>query len=131
MPAARGNRERVLQIGRCLRNILPAPYPVDLICVRKIDVEDGCNDPIACITGDYGESWYEKGRIQIRIAVRPGIRRSAVIDTLLHEWAHALIVDRVTPTQAPHCARWARAYGRVYRWYVDADPSGAKISGNY
>jgi hypothetical protein len=130
MAAARGNKERVLQISRCLADHFPAPYPVDLRCPNKIPALPG-SDPIACLTGDDGESWFENGTIHIRIAVRPGIRRSVVIDTTLHEWAHALVIDAIDEKQAPHCDRWARAYGRVYRWYVDADPSGSKISENY
>jgi hypothetical protein len=130
MGAARSNEDRVLQIGRCLEDKFPAPYPVDLRCPSKIPALPGAG-PIQCITGDDGESWFEKGTIHIRIAVRPGIRRSAVIDTLLHEWAHALVIEVKNETQALHCDRWARAYGKLYRWFIDADPSGSEISVDY
>jgi hypothetical protein len=130
MGAARSNKYRILQIGRCLQDKFPAPYPIDLECVKKVDALPGAS-PISCITGDDGESWYEDGSIQIRIAVRPGIRRSVAIDTLLHEWAHALVIDRITRKTPLHCDSWARAYGRLYRWYVDAEPSGSDLSADY
>jgi hypothetical protein len=40
------------------------------------------------------------------------------IDTLLHEWAHALDQDRNGPAREPHRESWGKCYAKVWRAYA-------------
>ncbi len=133
MAAARGNRERLIQIGKWLAAEHPTPYPVTLRIVKKIAALPGAK-PIERGMGDAGETYREGRRIVIRIACRPSLARAYMIDALLHEHAHATSmrhdsIEGERGKHGGHDAAWALDYGSIYRHFVDN--GGSEASGNY
>ncbi len=128
MPAARSNRDRILQIARWLAVTFPPPYPTTVHCVQKIAAEPG-STPRQKQTGDDGICTVKGRKAVIRIAIRRGIPRSSAIGALLHEWAHALLADRDSDYEGGHDAAWGRTYARVYRKFIDKE--GCKASEDY
>ena len=128
MGAARSNRDRVLQIARWLAVTFPTPFPTVVKPVKKIAAMPGA-DSLQRRIGDYGETYRQGPKIIIRIAVRPGISRSSVVDSILHEWAHALQGDRRMECVGGHDDEWALAYGRIYRRFHD--DGGSTASAEY
>jgi hypothetical protein len=128
MPAARSNRDRVLQIARWLTVTFPTPYPTTVRCVKKIAALPGAS-PMHRQTGDDGSCWVEYQKIIIRIAVRKGIHRPALIDTLIHEWAHAVLMKEESDKIGRHDDAWGVVYARIYHRYVD--DGGFRASEDY
>jgi hypothetical protein len=128
--AARSNRDRVLQIARWLAAEFPAPYPVTVRCPKKIAALPGSKGLDVQI-GDSGVTRQRGRRITINIAVRPGFSRATVIDSILHEWAHAATVRHadIEMNRGDHDDEWALMYGRIYRRFFDED--GCKDSEDF
>ena len=59
----------------------------------------------------------EDGSLEIRISRTAHRARIEMIDSLIHEWAHAI----VHPGSTGHSDRWGRAYARIYRHFFDKD----------
>lgn len=51
-----------------------------------------------------------------RIRINRTLPEHEAIETLLHEWAHALAWTRCQYDQ--HCDEWGKAYSRVYRAFL-------------
>jgi len=128
MPAARSNRDRILQISRWLAVTFPTPYPTTVRCVKKIAAPPGVKGVERRI-GCQGETYQDGRKIIIRIAVRRGIPRMSTVDTLLHEWAHALLADQEQEAIGGHDVAWGKAFGKIYHRYID--DGGYKASEDY
>ncbi len=133
MSQARSNKDRLHQIARWLAVTFPTPYPVTLRCVKKIAALPG-STPIEKKQGDAGENYREGRKIVIRVAVRPGTQRAFVVDSLLHEWAHAVtmrhdVIEGRRTEHGGHDDEWGLAYGKIYRRFVD--DGGCEASENY
>ncbi len=121
MAMERGNAERILQIARCLAVKFPTPYPTTVQVTKKIACLPGASAMERRI-GDMGYVNREGRKLVIRIAVRPGLKRQAMIDTLMHEWAHAVTWRQANMESLRgqgHDDEWALMLGRIYRWFVD------------
>ncbi len=72
---------------------------------------------VTAIMGPYlGLCWWEGDHYVIVIEVRQD--RAAIIDTLVHEWAHAMVWDATD--EGHHDALWGVAYARAYRIVLEA-----------
>ena len=109
------NRDRALQVGRCLAVKFPAPYPVNIRIVKKLAALPG-STRMQQRTGDHGETYWEGRKITILLVINPCVRWAQILDTLLHEWAHATVTFNEV---SPHDDEWALMYGQIYRWFVD------------
>lgn len=123
MPIERGNQNRINQVSDWLRDNFPTPYPVTVRTPRVIAPKR-----------NLGETYREGRRIIIRICLRKGIPRYVMIETLLHEWAHACsmkhdCLEGPRLSHGAHDDEWALSYGKVYRKFMD--DGGQTISGNY
>ncbi len=123
MSRERSTKGRVLQIGRWLCATYDTPYPVTIRVVKKIAADPGEPKRIRR-TGYYGETWREGRQIIIRIAVRPGIRGGDAIDSLLHEFGHAVSMrhEKIEDKRLDHGAHddeWALIWGKIYRRFYD------------
>jgi len=100
----------------------PTPFPVTVRCPKKIAAARG-SKPLEAKTGDYGITRQAGRRVIISIAVRSGISRGAVIDALIHEWAHAATIRHadIELNRCAHDDEWALMYGRIYRRFFDED----------
>lgn len=87
-----------------LRVNLPCAYPVSVRRMRKMP-ED--------IEGDATFSRKGKWRFAIRISAK--LTWSAAIDTLLHEWAHALSWTASHQKFKDHGPEWGLAMSRCYQ----------------
>ncbi len=130
---SQSNRDRILQIARWLAAEFPGPYPVTVKCVNKIGALPG-SDYKERQTGDFGETYRYGRRITIRISCRPSFHRATLIDTLLHEWAHAASMRHASLEEkrlrvGGHDDEWALLYGRIYRRFIDE--GGAAESRSY
>jgi hypothetical protein len=133
MAAARGNKERVFQVAGWLRDNFPTPYPVTLGVVKYVPAPPEWKHPRPK-TSVLGETYRDGCKIIIRIAVREGLPRYIILETLMHEWAHATsmrhdCIELRRMAHGNHDEHWALDYGHIYRGYIDGD--GAAISGNY
>lgn len=94
-----------LKIVKILKKECPPAFPVHVRRIRMVD--DGhCTRK--------GNSFY--------IKVNKALSESQMIDTLLHEWAHALawnhlhdVTDHKSFQLKVHDAAWGVAYSEVYR----------------
>ncbi len=131
---SQSNRERLEQVSRWLAKEFPTLHPVTLKFPKKIAALPGAG-AIERRTGDAGESYRDGRRIIIRIAVRSGLRRSDLIETLIHEWSHAASMrhqsmeDKRRETCGGHDSDWAMMYGRIYQAFVD--DSGSEDSKSF
>jgi len=107
-------KERTLQIVGWLRKVHPPPLPVRVIfrpiCVGKH------------WTQSYDGTTSRKGRT-IWIIIDGRLKTYSMIETALHEWAHAMTWRHEALEKKgyhpDHGDEWALAYGRVYRHYHD------------
>lgn len=86
----------VLSLVRHLKRHLPPALPV-IFRRRKLK-------------GRFGEHWVKNGINWIVVDSRSSA--TVQIDTIVHEWAHAL--DE-SPCREPHRDSWGKWYSRVYR----------------
>ncbi len=133
MSRAQSNKDRVHQVARWLAAEFQTPYPVTVRCSKKIAAHRG-DDWTIRQTGYHGETERVGRRIIIRIAVRPGINRYSLMDTLIHEWAHAVTTrhDAIEGKRLDHGCHddeWGLMYGKIYRRFYDDD--GCEDSENY
>ena len=133
MAGARGNRERLIQVGDWLRATFQTPYPVIFRIPKKIAADPG-DKPAVKRGGYYGSTERIGRKIIIRIACRSGIRRNDLFQSILHEFAHAVSMrhDKIEDGRLSHGAHddeWGLAYGKIYRRFYDE--GGFEASGNY
>jgi hypothetical protein len=103
---AKTRRGRLRQVERWLNRYFPTPRPTH---VRVI--------PFKRKRGEGGYIWAETERIKdrIQITLHSKIPWNDAIDTLLHEWAHAVVWPLATAEHTVgHTTEWAVTYGRIY-----------------
>ncbi len=131
MAIERSNKDRVQQVAEWLRATFPTPYPTIVKTPKRIPLAKGES---SASLGGLGETYREDRQIVIRVAVRPGIPRYVLVDTLLHEWGHAMTMRQssIEDTRLAHGAHdeeWGLAYSRIYRRFIDE--AGDIVSGDY
>jgi hypothetical protein len=84
-----------------LRAACPADLPVN---VRRTKMSDALD----------GDCSFRKEQYHIR--VNRTLPEHEAIETLLHEWAHAVAWDRCHDDD--HCDEWGKAYSRIYRAFL-------------
>ena len=111
MARAHRKRDRLKQIHACLCALYPTPYPTEL----RIRVRPGC--PV-----DFGGCEWLGGR-RIALYVNPRYSLPVCIDTLMHEYAHALVFPhaRVAGYQPDHSASWGIRYAELLEAWTDGD----------
>lgn len=100
MARARGKIDRSHQVHRWLQATFDTPMPTVL--------RFGDHNP-----NEYGRMMEGKDRLVITLTCGK-YPIPILFDTLLHEYAHAM----VHPLEH-HCARWGRAYARVFTGFID------------
>lgn len=112
-------KERAAQVERWLREHFPTPYPVVVRWAARI-ADDA-----------YGECYWDSSisSIVIRLSRRRCRDRDLANSTLMHEWAHAVVMpndrlyrslDRRGAVQEHPDEFWL-ARGRIYRLFHDLD----------
>jgi len=109
-------RGRLRQIEKWLRQEFPTPFPTWVRVVK----------PYKDL--GHGES-YRLGN-KLFIVLSRSLTWHYAIDTLLHEWAHAVCstFDHVEADKPPHDDQWALTYGKIYRAFFD---NGGWIDSRY
>lgn len=104
-----GDMKTYNSLVRTLKQKCPPAYPVSVRRVKLVDM-DGC-----CVK--FKEMFY--------IYIDKTISESCAIDTLIHEWAHAIawnhlhdiLISDEDFDDVFHSAAWGVAYSEVYRIY--------------
>lgn len=115
MARARTREARVRQVEAWLREHYPPPQTTRVIWVDRIanDEDEGLRRE-EYERGDHGVCYrYESGECRILLSRRT-LTISSAVETLLHEWAHALF-----KRPGHHDAFWRR-YGMIYRHFFEA-----------
>lgn len=94
-----------------LAESLPVTRPVRLVMRSRIADEFGecaLDGNVFTITVNLRvrEAWSPNGR---------AVTVNEASDTLVHEWAHALVWDRQPEASEGHDGEWGRAYAKAYR----------------
>ena len=103
------NRQRVAAVSEWLSKAYPTPYPV------TVKLVPGLKDGKVALLGHS----YRRGRKQF-IDLRAGLSWGILIETLVHEWAHAVHVphERVEARRdlRPHdpLTGWGNTYAAIY-----------------
>jgi hypothetical protein len=103
----------------------PPPGPVRVRLVRYIAPIPEGDTPLSAdmrTRGDFGECWSDRGRYYIDISLARVTTHDALIDTILHEWAHLLAVKGgklERHRRSHHDAEWGISFARVYRGYIE------------
>jgi hypothetical protein len=98
-------------VAEWLRGHYPAAHPVDVRWVPKVpDDEPGATSRERRL-GCFGDCQKIGRRFLIRLSRRRCHQRAQAVETLHHEWAHAITWDRAPGHES---AMWL-AYGRIYR----------------
>lgn len=118
-------KSRVREVRDWLESNFVTPYPVRVKWVRKISGDEG--EPESVLeSGHYGECLWEYPNTVIRLSVLQCDRVELAIETLLHEWAHAMVMPNARVWSVlekrgelePHPDEFWLAYGKLYRaWY--------------
>ena len=115
MPMARTRRGRLRQVEGWLRDHFLTPYPVKVVVAKS-------PNPFKK-DRDYGEC-YRRGR-RILIRIDGSLTWYVAIETLIHEWAHAVSLKHDVlenkRVQGAHDSEWGINLARIYRAYYDED----------
>jgi len=97
-------------IARKLRREFPLSCPLRIVC-KGLEKQKLCGSCIAYLKKD--------GSIaRFVIEVDTQLATLSAIDTLLHEYAHALDQDINGVAAEPHRASWGVCYAQIWRFYV-------------
>ncbi len=104
------------KVARNLRKRAPVSVPVAIKTVPTL--KGDCGAPL------YGHclaTLTSRGKIEsFEIAIVRGLPLDTAIDTLLHEWAHA--VDQIeNGSDCGHGPKWGAAYAKMWRLYTGED----------
>jgi hypothetical protein len=118
-----------------LRENYPTPYPVEVRWSSKIAADR--NEPSSVRRrGYFGECYWVEGKTIIRLSKLRLRQVSFVVDTLQHEWAHAMTMPNSRVEKAlesrgknhEHPDEFWLALGRIYRaWWDDPKSPGYKL----
>ena len=120
MPIKRRKVERLNQVYLWLVDNFPSPYPTNLILRGDKDRDSR-----------KFEGWVELNGRSLDISINMRYPKYVLIDTLLHEMAHACtwVNKRMEPHVHEHSDEWGLVYARIYRAFND--DGGFGDSGNY
>lgn len=110
MPRARRKKDRVMQISRWLAAEFPCAYPV-YVRIGRIP-----GDKLSGFCIRRGKKFY------ISLDDRPP--KHFLIETLFHEWAHALTWKHANLEKrrlTSHDEEWGIAFARIFRRYMEED----------
>ncbi len=128
MPAAPTMRARVDQVLQWLEEFYPCAFTVRLAWLNKLKWEsyasaEECRTLLASERrmGIGAVTYKPPGSAALEILLsRLAIRtRHEAIETLLHEWAHALVWTYREVDRVEHRDEWGLAYARIYSAYHD------------
>jgi hypothetical protein len=108
MPRARRKRERLEQVFAWLVSEFPTPMPVDLRMRRR-------PGPLKLL------GWVERNGRRLTLHVNTRAPLYVCIDTLCHEFGHAISwpAGRMEQVKPDHDETWAIAYAHIYAAYHD------------
>ena len=132
-------RDRCRQVANWLRDKHPCAHPVDLRFITYSRASKRDRELLG---------WEEKAGGRFRITVVESTRSSldAMLETVLHEWAHCMVAHPVhwefragltsdgrdrPRALFPHDATWGICYAALVESYHDLDPPGSKVSKAY
>lgn len=122
-----------ISVGCCTASLHPFVGPPEIVVVPDswnaedfsalVDVlgeECGLNADVSLQVlsiDDYlGLTWWDEERGHYRIQIEGAQQMSAILDSLIHEWAHAMVWDASQrPGDQGHGPLWGVAYARCYR----------------
>ena len=106
--------ERILQIAGWLSKRFVAPYPVEVKTVRMAMDRDGKKKLLT-----FGDCLFFDRKFTIRIESRHSL--SIMVDTLLHEYAHAVAHPhkKMWKHTKDHGPEFALAWGKIYSAFHD------------
>lgn len=98
------------RLARKLRREFPLSRPLRIVC-KSLEKQKLCG---SCIV------YLDKDSSITRFIIEVDTQLSALsaIDTLLHEYAHALDQDLNGVATEPHRASWGVCYAQIWRFYV-------------
>ncbi len=103
--------KKLNQVLRMLRKHCPVEKPVRVIC-KNLNKARICGCCMAYVN--------QAGKItRFVIQIDSNLGQLTAIDTLLHEWAHALDQDLNGVAVEPHRDSWGECYAQVWRAYDD------------
>jgi len=107
---ARNMQNNFKTLARKLRREFPLSRPLRIVC-KKLNKQKICGSCITYLDND--------GSI-IRFVIEVDTHLSALsaIDTLLHEYAHALDQELNGVAVEAHRASWGVCYAQIWRFYV-------------
>lgn len=78
------------------------------------------------IDGYLGLTWWDEERGKYRIQIEGAQSMDPILESLIHEWAHAMVWDASKrPEDQGHGAMWGVAYSRCYRVLMELiNPNG-------
>lgn len=132
-------KNRIKQVEMWLNENFPTPYPVVVKWCPKIAADKHESAAVKRI-GYYGECGYSDRTIVIRISSRKNRSIDSALDTLLHEWAHAVTMpnERVwrrlekAGNVQEHPDEFWLMLGRIYRsWHDEGGWSDSKKFRNF
>jgi len=101
------NNERWRRVVGWLRKVHPPHLP---ITVHQVEPET--------IDKKYGHTWLDDDAGYLRIEINKRKWFGQKLDTVLHEWAHALTWFGAETNYEDHSAEWGIAYAKVYRTFL-------------
>jgi hypothetical protein len=99
---------------RMIRKACPVSVPVRVVS-RELGSERLCG---SCTTYVFPDNTIERFLIEIDNT----LSRISAVDTLLHEWAHAMDQDRNGVTTDSHRDSWGLCYAETWRAYTTKMP---------
>lgn len=118
MPRARSKRDRVHQVANWLRDAFPIHGYQIIVRVEKISL-----DGKSRLFGKLVESSSDPKVLILSVDPRDGL--GVILDTTLHEWAHAKCWNETT---VEHSREWGIAYAELLTAW---DGGGSKESWEY
>jgi len=107
----------VENLAAWLEETFPLSCPVDVRFSRSVPADEQ-----AC-------TWYfeDAGSRQLLILLRLGATLDAMLEALVHEWAHGLTLPKRRTSASPHDDVFWMAYGRIYRAYFEEPSAGLDV----
>lgn len=106
---ASSRSKKLSQVLRVLRTHCPITKPIRVVC-KNLHKDRLCGCCIAYVN--------QRGKItRFVIQIDSNLGQLAAIDTLLHEWAHALDQDMNGMAVEPHRDSWGECYAQIWRVY--------------